>query len=1250
MRENRKNPIPQRRLLSLIVGGLALFMVTSMARAQQGDGTLRGHEGAILMGVFTPDGQRAVTASTDQTARLWDLKSGSVLRPFDQHTGPLYCLGVSQSGSTLVTGSQDNTLRVWDIPPLVAAELLPPLPMTVRCLQLHPDGNRMLVGAADKSFSIHTLTSAAGSPGPVAPPEIRAGHQGEVWAVGCRNDGVAFASADSTGQIILWNPFLPGPQRTLRGSDSRVNAVRFPANNQQLVTSGDDGAIRVWQLAAAAPRSLPAFSAEVVKIELLTNQAQAVIVLADHTAAVINLADDTVARQFAAVPFAIREVTHAPDNSWMALGGETGTVALVNPADGISKGQTIGHLGAVTDLAALSDNLQFVTAGLDGTIRQWQLPQAETVAAGHTAPTRGVVASPNGQWFASISDDKTTRLWDAQGGPLRQLGAHEQPLRAVAVRDDAALLATGDLGGDVWLWNPADGSPQGVVAAHPGGVTALTFSADRTQLITTGADQKVRAWKLPLPAKKPGEGEPPPQPVWEFPIPGGRVVTSLVTLATDQGYAGGQGGVGELLRLKPDGTAVTPAPAAARPLKSLSVSSDGQQILGVDDQGLATVWNAQGLVVRTFPLGVNVSSARFKPDGTALIVTDASPRVRICDSITGLVHEEITTSIPLTDAVWIAAEFTQLAGTGDAVHPLVIRRALRRIFAEAPAPDTPPAVPVPVMQLAVVGDQQHLLASRMNGAIEQWRLTDGSLVRRFDTGAITMVDLTLSANGQLVAGVGDDLKLRLWNWGDGLLTKTIELGVAATSLTLSPDNTRVATTHADGKIRVWEIPGGQLLETLEGHQGVASCARFLSDSRTLITGSADKTVRVVTSTALQSFAVSPGPLPPPVLYNGGTHVITGRSAGDVVMLDLNTGAETRVFRVKLPMPALAAATINPGEAAPVAYTEFQPTAIACRGDNQRVAAGTKTGELYLWNANNGDDLIATFALAAPVSAVAFSADNQKLAAATADGRVRIYGPSIPGVQPPREWTLWQETRTASPATDLTFSTDSQSVWAGLESGATERWPIAAPGPTRQYNHGGPVYGVAINGSGKVVVSCSTDQTVRVWDNVTGQQKFQLNGHEGAVHAVAMSRDETFAISSGADGTLRLWDIVGGRQLKELVRYSSTMYSVAIHPQGQFIAAAGADRKVHLLDMIAGTEVRTLTGHTDYIHSVQFNPDGTKLVSYGYAGHLKVWRTADGVLLHESRQGQIGNYAAFSPDGTQLLLSGGDGLARSIAAP
>lgn len=1233
-------------MLLLALGATPLF-------GQQFDGVLRGHEGAVLMGVFTPDGQRAATVSSDQTARVWDLSTGQWLRRYEQHTGPVYSLAASQSGHALVTGSQDNTVRVWDLPSFAADESLVPAGGPVRGIVLHPDGNRLLAVTVDKSLSVHPLRTTSMTRGEVPkplPPEVRTGHGSEVRAVDVRSDGVVYASADVDGRIIVWNPFLPAAQRTLMGAPASVSAVRFTANNQQLVSSGADGHIRVWQLSVPAPRALPVLPAEVVELDLLTGQSVAIVVLADKTARVINLADDTLIAQYPPMPFAIRGVAHAPNNAWVALAGDQGQTAIANYADGVIRGSVLGHAGEVTDVAVHADSAQFVTSGGDGTIRLWQQPQSETVATGHTGPLQGIVAAPDGQWFATISDDKTTRIWDANGTALRQLGNHEQPLRAIALRD-AALLAAGDAGGDVWLWNPADGAPQGVVTAHPGGVSGLAFSSDKTLLISTGADQKVRAWKLPLPAKKPGEGETPPAPVWEFAVPGGRTVSTVLTLAGDQGYAGLQVGTGEVLRLKVDGTALTPLPNSPRPLKSLQVSPDGQQLVGVDDQGQAILWNGQGTVLRTFPLGANVTSARFQPDGRELLVLDGLPRLRLCDVLTGRVHEELPASVPLTDAVGVATDFRRLAGIGQAPQAIVTRRALQRIFVEATDPAAVPPALKPVTAVTLVADQQHLLAARKEGGLEQWRLTDGVLVRRFDAGPVEIHELAISANGQTVAGVGSDQKLRLWNWGDAQLTRTIDLPAPARSVTVASDNTRVATGHADGKLRVWDLLTGRLLETIEGHAAGAAAVRFLSDSRTIVSGSVDKTVRVTQTAATQSILVGPEALPPIALYNGGTHAITGRSSGEVVMVDLNTGVDARLFRVKPPTPPVAAAAGTAAvEAAPPQYVSFQPTACASRNDNQRVAAGTKTGEVYVWNANNGDDLLATFSLGTPVSAISFSADNIKLAAATTDGRVQIFGPSIPGVQPAREWTLWQEIRAAAPVTDLRFTADGRSVWLSLESGAIERWAIAAPGPVRQFNHGGPVYGTAVSWDGQTIVSCSTDQTVRVWDNKTGQQKFQLNGHEGAVHAVTMSLDETFALSSGADGTLRLWDIVGGRQLKELARYNSTMYSVVIHPQGQLVAAAGADRKVHLLDMTTGAEVRVLEGHNDFIHCVQFSPDGAKLVSFGYAGHLKIWRTADGALLHESRHGSVGNYAAFSPDGTKLLLSGGDGFARVLAVP
>ena len=42
------------------------------------------HEGAVNSAQFSPDGQRVVTASADNTARVWDAASGKANRRADE--------------------------------------------------------------------------------------------------------------------------------------------------------------------------------------------------------------------------------------------------------------------------------------------------------------------------------------------------------------------------------------------------------------------------------------------------------------------------------------------------------------------------------------------------------------------------------------------------------------------------------------------------------------------------------------------------------------------------------------------------------------------------------------------------------------------------------------------------------------------------------------------------------------------------------------------------------------------------------------------------------------------------------------------------------------------------------------------------------------------------------------------------------------------------------------------------------------
>jgi WD40 repeat protein/Flp pilus assembly protein TadD len=72
------------------------------------------HAGIVVHADFSPDYRKIVTASEDQTARVWDAASGLPVSPYLKHAGPVFDARFSPDGHKLVTASHDQTARVWD--------------------------------------------------------------------------------------------------------------------------------------------------------------------------------------------------------------------------------------------------------------------------------------------------------------------------------------------------------------------------------------------------------------------------------------------------------------------------------------------------------------------------------------------------------------------------------------------------------------------------------------------------------------------------------------------------------------------------------------------------------------------------------------------------------------------------------------------------------------------------------------------------------------------------------------------------------------------------------------------------------------------------------------------------------------------------------------------------------------------------------------------------------------------------------
>jgi len=77
-------------------------------------GSIKGHTGSLFSAAFSADGSRVVTASFDNTAKIWDAKTGVVQLTFVGHTDPVFAAAFSVDGAHVVTACRDNTAKLWD--------------------------------------------------------------------------------------------------------------------------------------------------------------------------------------------------------------------------------------------------------------------------------------------------------------------------------------------------------------------------------------------------------------------------------------------------------------------------------------------------------------------------------------------------------------------------------------------------------------------------------------------------------------------------------------------------------------------------------------------------------------------------------------------------------------------------------------------------------------------------------------------------------------------------------------------------------------------------------------------------------------------------------------------------------------------------------------------------------------------------------------------------------------------------------
>jgi WD40 repeat protein len=186
--------------------------------------------------------------------------------------------------------------------------------------------------------------------------------------------------------------------------------------------------------------------------------------------------------------------------------------------------------------------------------------------------------------------------------------------------------------------------------------------------------------------------------------------------------------------------------------------------------------------------------------------------------------------------------------------------------------------------------------------------------------------------------------------------------------------------------------------------------------------------------------------------------------------------------------------------------------------------------------------------------------------------------------------------------------------------------------------------VTFSADGLTLVSVGADQTVRLWDVMTGKQHRQFHlGHKGPLGTVSFSADGRTLVSAGwGDGIIGVWDVGTGKQTRRLGmdKNNPHLHGVALSGEGRTLAVAGGDKVVRLWELSTGRALCSFQA----AGPVAFSPDGKILAANNpFRTTLYLWDAATGKLLNSS----VGHTSpvdmlAVSANGTRIASGSRDG--------
>ncbi|MBC7815451.1 MAG: WD40 repeat domain-containing protein [Planctomycetaceae bacterium] len=639
----------------------------------------------------------------------------------------------------------------------------------------------------------------------------------------------------------------------------------------------------------------------------------------------------------------------------------------------------------------------------------------------------------------------------------------------------------------------------------------------------------------------------------------------------------------------------------------VSISPDGKTLATGGLDGTIRLWDVDtGKFIKCL-LGHNsyVYRLAWSPDGNTLASAGAHDgSVGLWDVKTGVLRRAIRSPHGVVTYVAWAPSGTQLAfATGGSGHMLVYDVVRGEYLNNDKEKEV--ALGVGIVALEWSPDGQFVGFVSTTTPVSLWQLSAVRQNKFLLTEGDVNYSVAFSRDGKEVALAGAKA-IRVYNFETEMVTRTIE--APAYSVAYSPDGKMLASAPSNGVVQLWEAGTGKPIKTLTG--SATSSLSWSADSKLLATTTTTTAVvwDVETAKPKQTFDAC-GVYPP--IWTPKMPFISGIYTNTPTVCDPASGK----LQCKLE-----------GHTAPV-------YAFAWSRDGKTLATGAADATVRLWEMPSGAPLATYKGHTAVVHAIAWMSDSKSLASASSDKTVRLWKApdkkSAAGKKADEDKSAGKSGTEATTA-ETKATTDSGKKAVGKKDAKDPSDPLIQ----EFKGHAGPVTQLAAPSVGKLLVSGSTDKTIKVW-NLTSNKLAATIDIGYPIQALAWTPDGKVLGSSSVDERLSYWNAATGKLIKDTGKSGNvaSMSSMSFSPNNNGSIIAVGYRGGHALslrDVQTDKVVHSLAAMAPVI-SATWTLSGQSIAAGCEDRTVRFWDITKGELRGHliAEEGQV---AAVSADG------------------